>query len=196
LDVAAGRVGDWSVFHLEAGCREAEHGVSLLVSVVVPTYRRPGLLARCLAALAAQDFDPNAYEVIVVDDEPSEATDRVVRLHAERFALDRDTSRVRPGAPPAASAAQLEASQSGPRIRYLAMPRNSGPAAARNLGWRAAEAPVIAFTDDDCLPQPGWLREGLAALGDAAGATGRIEVPRSERPTDVEAMPARLEHVE
>ena len=37
------------------------------VSVVVPTYRRPELLARCLAALAAQDFDPKAVEVIVAD---------------------------------------------------------------------------------------------------------------------------------
>ena len=38
------------------------------VSVVVPTYRRPDLLDRCLAALAAQEFDPSAYEVIVADD--------------------------------------------------------------------------------------------------------------------------------
>ncbi len=32
-----------------------------------------------------------------------------------------------------------------------------GPAAARNAGWRLARAPFVAFTDDDCEPDPGWL---------------------------------------
>src|SRR5205823_3564316 len=37
-------------------------------SVVVPTCRRPELLGRCLDAMAAQDFDPSHYEVVVADD--------------------------------------------------------------------------------------------------------------------------------
>lgn len=51
--------------------------------------------------------------------------------------------------------------------------------AARNAGWRAARAPVLAFTDADCLPSPDWLRCGLAHLDAHAGAGivgGRIEV--------------------
>lgn len=35
--------------------------------------------------------------------------------------------------------------------------RGAGPAAARNLGARNANAPVVAFTDDDCAPDPGWI---------------------------------------
>ena len=31
-----------------------------------------------------------------------------------------------------------------------------GPAAARNAGWRAATGSWIAFTDSDCVPDPGW----------------------------------------
>lgn len=31
-----------------------------------------------------------------------------------------------------------------------------GPAAARNRGAAAATAPLLAFTDDDCEPEPGW----------------------------------------
>jgi mycofactocin system glycosyltransferase len=33
----------------------------------------------------------------------------------------------------------------------------SGPAAARNIGWRNATEPFIAFVDANCEPEPGWL---------------------------------------
>lgn len=38
------------------------------------------------------------------------------------------------------------------------------PGVARNRGVETATAPAIAFTDADCVPDPGWLRAGLAAL--------------------------------
>ncbi|HUR76470.1 MAG TPA: glycosyltransferase [Acidimicrobiales bacterium] len=41
-----------------------------------------------------------------------------------------------------------------------------GAVAKRNAGWRAASAPLIAFTDDDCEPAPGWLKAALAAFDD------------------------------
>jgi glycosyltransferase involved in cell wall biosynthesis len=44
----------------------------------------------------------------------------------------------------------------------------SGAGGARNIGAAAAEAPLLAFTDADCAPQPGWLRAGLAALSNGA----------------------------
>lgn len=43
-----------------------------------------------------------------------------------------------------------------------------GPGAARNAAATAARAPVLAFTDSDCVPDPGWLRAALAALADGA----------------------------
>jgi GT2 family glycosyltransferase len=48
-----------------------------------------------------------------------------------------------------------------------------GPATARNKGWRDAAAPMVAFTDDDCVPQPAWLATLHAALGDAEIVQGR-----------------------
>jgi cellulose synthase/poly-beta-1,6-N-acetylglucosamine synthase-like glycosyltransferase len=53
---------------------------------------------------------------------------------------------------------------------------NRGPAAARNAGWRLARTPLVAFTDDDTVPDRRWLvdlvdelhaRPEVAALGGA-----------------------------
>lgn len=159
------------------------------ISVVIPTWQRPGLLARCLTAVLAQDL-PYPYEVVVVDDEPAEATRRVVAFHLALLG----TREAVPGAVPGETA---QASNAAPDVtlRYLPVERNGGPAAARNLGWRAARGPVIAFTDDDCLPDHAWLRTGLAAVEDGAdAASGRLVVPRPASPTDYEATTAHLEH--
>ncbi len=133
------------------------------VSVVVPTYRRPELLDRCLSALLVQDLDARQVEVIVADDAASDAT----RLQAERWGA-----------------------------RYVPVVHAHGPAAARNAGWREAQGEVIAFTDDDTIPDPGWLRAGLAALRDADAVWGRIRVPLPPNPTDYERNEAGLEAAE
>jgi mycofactocin glycosyltransferase len=52
-----------------------------------------------------------------------------------------------------------------PGCRVLRTERNGGPGAARNLGWRATDAPLLAFVDDDCVPEPGWLAAGVRGLG-------------------------------
>jgi len=42
------------------------------------------------------------------------------------------------------------------RLRLLHV-EHRGPAAARNRGLEVARGRIVAFTDDDCLPQPGWI---------------------------------------
>jgi GT2 family glycosyltransferase len=42
------------------------------------------------------------------------------------------------------------------RLRYIVGPQ-AGPAAARNRGLATARGTIVAFTDDDCRPRPGWL---------------------------------------
>lgn len=49
-------------------------------------------------------------------------------------------------------------------LRTLRIETNRGPARARNAGWRAAAGQFVAFLDDDCTPQPGWLARGCAEL--------------------------------
>lgn len=142
----------------------------VVATVVVPTYRRAEFLDRCLGALTAQTFDPGAWEIVVADDAASEATRRQVDGWASTSAVC---------------------------IRYTTPVGAHGPAAARNAGWRAAQGATIAFTDDDCIPDSGWLASGLAALeAEAGAAAGRVIVPLPERPTDYERDTAGLETAE
>lgn len=143
------------------------------VSVVVPTYRRPAMLERCVRALATQAYDAARYEIIVCDDGPDDATracvQRLAAAHAPR----------------------------GPKIRYVAVTGTQGPAGARNAGWHASLARRIAFTDDDTIPDANWLANGVRALDAGADAvSGRIVVPLPERPSDYELDAAGLASAE
>jgi glycosyltransferase involved in cell wall biosynthesis len=54
---------------------------------------------------------------------------------------------------------------------------NRGPAAARNTGWRLARSPLVAFTDDDTVPDRGWLvdlMDELRARPDLAAVGGTV----------------------
>lgn len=97
-----------------------------------------------------------------------------------------------PGAPPLAIGVtdkRLRVVRSGGR----------GPAAARNVGWRASGAPWIAFVDDDVDPPLQWVQhliEDLAtAPADVAAVQGHIEVPlpAGRRPSDWERNVAGLD---
>src|SRR2546423_5043111 len=72
-----------------------------------------------------------------------------------------------------------------------------GPAAARNRGWRMAHAPIVAFTDDDTVPDSRWLENGLKAFDAGVDAVvGRIVMPISDPPTDYERNESGLERAE
>jgi histidinol-phosphate phosphatase family protein len=77
--------------------------------------------------------------------------------------------------------------------------RGAGPAAARNLGWRASSAEWIAFLDDDVIPDSNWLADLATDLGflspPAAGSQGRLYVPLpvGRAPTDWERNVSGLE---
>jgi glycosyltransferase involved in cell wall biosynthesis len=55
--------------------------------------------------------------------------------------------------------------------------------AARNRGAHAARAPVLAFCDSDCRPEPEWLEKGLAALEDGDLAGGLVKFIVREHPS-------------
>ena len=106
-----------------------------LVSVVVSTYNRPARLARLLEALRDQTLAAEAFEVIVVDNGSESPTGALLARESSREGLVLVRGRHE---------------------------RTSGPGAGRNTGWRLARAPLVAFTDDDCRPEPRWLEAMLA----------------------------------
>lgn len=112
----------------------AGDAVAPQVSVVVPTRNRARLLPRLLRCIADQKGVAE-IELVVVDDSSEDETASV---------LD-----------------QMRGT--GPlTVRTARTSRPSGAATARNIGWRLAEAPIVAFTDDDCRPRRDWLAELLA----------------------------------
>jgi hypothetical protein len=132
------------------------------VDVIVPTVGRDSL-AMLLDALGAA-AGPLPGRVLLVDDRH-----------------DRSAPLLKAG-PPGRLADRL----------LLVAGRAAGPAAARNLGWRRAAAPWVAFLDDDVVPDPSWLADldaDLAGLPrEVAGSQGRLRVPlpTGRRPTDWE----------
>jgi GT2 family glycosyltransferase len=106
------------------------------VSVVVPSHARRLRLRWLLNALEEQTLDARRFEVIVVHDYEGEDATLIEEHPLSRAGRLREL-RIRPG--------------------------TGRPSVQRNMGWRAARAPLVAFIDDDCRPDPQWLEQMLAA---------------------------------
>lgn len=115
----------------------AEDGVGtprVAVSVVVPTRNRAAQAEACLGALARQSMDHGSFEVVVVDD----GSDSPLAFDEGRWSTAFPLTVIRQ--------------------------ENSGPAGARNRGVMACRGDIVAFTDDDCRPEPRWLETLVAAV--------------------------------
>lgn len=84
------------------------------------------------------------------------------------------------------------------RARLLTLPA-SGLSAARNAGAAAAKGAILAFTDDDCQPDPEWLgrllRRFASGSWDALGGPNLPLPPRTASEAVVNSAPGAPAHV-
>lgn len=108
------------------------HEMDMMVSVVIPTYNRAQSLKKTLLSLLAQkNVEDNGHEIIVVDNNSSDATKSMVEHLMPTF---------------------------GNQLTYLFEPRQ-GKIFALNRGISAARGDIIAMTDDDCAVSENWLSQ-------------------------------------
>lgn len=137
------------------------------VSIVIPTRNRAGDLRRCLESLAGQSYPLSRVEILICDDGSTEPLAETIKAGKEL------------GLP-----------------LYHLRQEPAGPAAARNLGIRAARGEIIAMTDSDTIPDRSWLGSLIDALRShpaAVGVEGRVEAsnqgefePLGEGPVNLE----------
>jgi glucosyl-dolichyl phosphate glucuronosyltransferase len=133
------------------------------VSVIVATLDRCDYLRKCLEALAHQTAGADSFEVLVVDNGSSDGTASMSRDYCRRH----------------------------PHFRY-AFEARAGLSIARNVGVRESRAAIVAFTDDDAVPNPDWITRiagRFATLADDVAVLGGEvrpiwEAPRPEWLTD------------
>lgn len=106
-------------------------------SIIIPTFDRHEALAACVQAIMNLDYPQERFEVIIVDD----------------------------GSPVPIQPFDQNL-QDGASITFLRQ-INTGPASARNTGAGHAKGDILAFTDDDCMPTPQWLRELARSFKDS-----------------------------
>ncbi|NJL28333.1 MAG: glycosyltransferase family 2 protein, partial [Thermoanaerobaculia bacterium] len=106
-------------------------------SVLICTHNRARDLALCCAALGGLDAPPESWEVVVVDNASTDDTPEVAE----------------------AWAARLEG-----RLRGVEGTGALGLSAARNRAIAEARGEILAFLDDDALPEPGWLSALVSVL--------------------------------
>lgn len=115
------------------------------VSIIVPTYKQCAKLRHLLESVDGL-VQPPAFELVIVDDCSPDDTETVVREWMS-------------------GAHSFE-------TRYIRLPRNGGPAVARNRGVAVTRGPVVAFTDSDCRVDKMWLARLVKKLDPANNIVG------------------------
>lgn len=127
------------------------------IDIVVPTFNRLALLQSAVESLLAQNYPADKYRLVIVDDGSTDGTWPFLQ--------------------------QVSARES--RVRALRV-EHRGAYAARNRGWRAGAGEIVAFTDDDCLADAGWLAavaQGFADRPRALGLQGKtVTIPELVTP--------------
>lgn len=130
------------------------------ISLILPTYNRVNILRTSLGYIARQDYPPDDFEIIVVDNNSTDDTRSVV----EDFKIHHP---------------QLF-------INYV-FEKQQGLVYARHTGARSAKYDILSYIDDDGFLNPGWLREVarvFQANDQVAAVAGKIVIKWDSPPPD------------
>lgn len=114
------------------------------VTVIVPVYNGEADLPVLVERLLGQQYPADRVEYLLVDNGSGDRTPDLLQ-----------------------AATQTAASQ-GIRLRPLTYSTIQSSYAARNAGIAAATGEILAFTDADCQPEPGWLAALVQPFTDAS----------------------------
>lgn len=109
-----------------------------LVSVIIPTYKRPGMLHRAIASVQGQTY--THVEILVVDDNNPESEER---NETKRF---------------------MEKYKNTEQVTYIVKDHNEGAPATRNKGVERARGEYVAFLDDDDEFHPTKIEKQMAEI--------------------------------
>jgi glucosyl-dolichyl phosphate glucuronosyltransferase len=127
------------------------------VSIIVPTYNRANMLGLTLESLINQSYKKQNYEIIVVDNNSTDDTRKLIEERQKKSVL--------------------------PPIKYLFEPRQ-GVHYARNTAFKHAEGEILYYTDDDMIADVALLKEIVKPFGynsKIAAVTGPV-LPKWEQP--------------
>lgn len=120
------------------------------ICVALSTWRRAPFLNELLSCLEGQTLCSADFEVVIVDDASPDDTWVTLGEAVIKSSL---------------------------RLLIARLPANVGAAGGRNTAVSLGRAPLVAFTDDDCLPTPGWLSALLEGFAEGADSVQGRTMP-------------------
>lgn len=123
------------------------------VTIVTPTWNRGKQLEESVRNFKNLDYPQNKIEIIFVNDCSTDDTAQVGKILSTKYS----------------------------NVKMLKTPKNSGPAAARNVGIKNAKGEYLFFTDDDCIVPPHWISAYLSVYfnhKEVAGVSGNVIPPK------------------
>ena len=109
--------------------------MSCVISLIVCTHNRYDVIDGAVKSIESQDLAPDAFELIIVDNSTNRSAQSNYLSKLDLLCRNQ-----------------------------IIVEQTPGLSRARNIGVRAAKAPIVAFIDDDARAAPNWASEIVASF--------------------------------